>query len=387
MGKKKWKEWIYWFTLALAIVFVYKTLDSFIEILDVIKNIIDVLMPFIFAILIAYILYIPARKLESIYKKSIVKIIQKRSRGFSVLSIYIILLVLIIGVIKFIMPSITSSLKDLFNHLPGYYTSAIEYLNNIPEDSILNNININQIISKLKEIDLGTILKIDDISGFAAKGVMGATNFVFNLFVSVIVSIYLLLERTQILEFVKKFTKVLFKRKTYRHLGGYFLKTNEIFYKFLSSQLLDALIIATIISITLSVLNVKYGILLGLLIGILNIIPYFGAIIGVVIAVIITIFTGGISQAVLMTIVVLILQQIDANIINPKIIGNSLKVSPILVIFAVTVGGAYFGFLGMLLAVPIIAMIKILVLDYIEFRNRKIQKEERKRVKTVNNAD
>ena len=62
MGKRKWKEWIYWFTLALAVVFVYKTLDSFTEVLEVIKNVIDLLMPFIFAALIAYILYIPAKK-------------------------------------------------------------------------------------------------------------------------------------------------------------------------------------------------------------------------------------------------------------------------------------------------------------------------------------
>ena len=86
------------------------------------------------------------------------------------------------------------------------------------------------------------------------------------------------------------------------------------------------------------------------------------------ISIIITIFTGGITQAIWMAVIVVILQQIDANIINPKIIGNTLKISPILVIFAVTVGGAYFGILGMFLAVPIVAVMKILVLDYIEFK-------------------
>ena len=163
----------------------------------------------------------------------------------------------------------------------------------------------------------------------------------------------------------------MFKRKTNRRLGSYFRKTNEIFYKFISSQVLDAVVVGTIISIALVMMKVKYGILLGLMIGLLNIIPYFGAIVGVIIAVIITIFTGGIGQALAMTIVVVILQQIDANIINPKIVGNSLKLSPILIIFAVTVGGAYFGILGMFLAVPVIAILKILILDYIELKNLK----------------
>lgn len=97
-------------------------------------------------------------------------------------------------------------------------------------------------------------------------------------------------------------------------------------------------------------------------------IPYIGAIIAVGISAIITLITGGISQAVWMLIVVIILQQIDANIINPKIVGQSLKMSPLLVIFAVTVGGAYFGILGMFLAVPVIAVIKILLEDYVDYK-------------------
>ena len=97
-------------------------------------------------------------------------------------------------------------------------------------------------------------------------------------------------------------------------------------------------------------------------------IPYIGAIIAVGISALVTLITGGISQAIWMLIVVIVLQQIDANIINPKIIGQSLKVSPLLVIFSVTVGGAYFGILGMFLAVPVMAVIKILIEDYITYK-------------------
>ena len=98
-------------------------------------------------------------------------------------------------------------------------------------------------------------------------------------------------------------------------------------------------------------------------------IPYFGAIIACGIAAIITLITGGLSQTIWMLIIVIILQQIDANIINPKIVGKSLKISPLLVIFSVTVGGAFFGMFGMFIAVPVIAIIKILVEDYIEYKN------------------
>ena len=122
----------------------------------------------------------------------------------------------------------------------------------------------------------------------------------------------------------------------------------------------------------MSILGVKYAVLLGFMIGLFNLIPYIGAIIAVVIAGIITLLTGGVSQAIWMLVIVTILQQIDANIINPKIVGNSLQISPLLVILAVTVGGAYFGIIGMFLAVPIIAVIKVIIEDFINYRDEKI---------------
>ena len=118
-------------------------------------------------------------------------------------------------------------------------------------------------------------------------------------------------------------------------------------------------------------MGVRYAPLLGFFIGLFNMIPYVGAIIATVIAAIITFITGGLSQTIWMLIVVIILQQIDANIINPRIVGRSLKISPLLVLFAVTFGGAYFGILGMFLAVPIIAVVKILVDDFINYREAK----------------
>ena len=133
-----------------------------------------------------------------------------------------------------------------------------------------------------------------------------------------------------------------------------------------------------LVSIAMTIMGVKYAPLLGFFIGLFNMIPYVGAIIATVIAAIITLITGGLSQTIWMLIVVIILQQIDANIINPRIVGKSLKISPLLVLFAVTFGGAYFGILGMFLAVPVIAVIKILIDDYIRYKEVK-----KKRMKEI----
>ena len=129
-------------------------------------------------------------------------------------------------------------------------------------------------------------------------------------------------------------------------------------------------VVAVITTVAMIIMGVEYAALLGFLIGVFNLIPFFGAIVAVMVAIFITICTGGIGQAIWLAIVIIVLQQIDANIINPKIIGDKLKISPILVIVSVTVAGAYFGVLGMFLAVPIVAMLKPVVIDYLEFKNK-----------------
>ena len=203
---------------------------------------------------------------------------------------------------------------------------------------------------------------------------------IVDIFVALIVSVYILAERTKIIAFLKKIVAALFKERTYKNIDKYFNNSNEIFFKFIASQFLDAVIVGILITIALTIMGVKYAPLLGFFIGLFNMIPFVGAIIATAISAIITLITGGLSQAIWMLMVTIILQQIDANIINPKIVGQSLKISPLLVLFAVTVGGAYFGILGMFLAVPVIAVIRIVLDDYLDFKLaiKKKQKLEEK---------
>ena len=367
---KNWTKWIYWFTFAVAVIIVYKTLDNFNDISMWFGKLLSILMPFLMGILLAYLFYIPCKKIEKLYKKIKFKIISKRARGLSVITVYILAVLLLMLVIYILIPALSKSIMELASNLPGYYQNAMNYINNLPEDSIVKKETIQEVIRNLQNIDITKILSLDNISAYI-KGVVGVATSIFNIFVTIIMSVYILLERSQILAFLRKLNYALFKKETAKRIGNYFEKANEVFFKFISSQILDGIIVGFIVSIAMWIMGIKYWILLGFMIGLFNIIPYFGAIIAVAIATLITIFTGGFSKAIWMLIVVVILQQIDANIINPRIIGNALKLSPILVIFSVTVFGAYLGVLGMFLAVPIIAVIKILVNDFIEYRIEK----------------
>lgn len=364
------KKWVYWFLFAVAVIAVYKTLDNFEAIGNWLKGLASVLMPFIIAILISYLLYIPCRKVENFYLKAKkLKFVKKKARALSVATVYLIVITIIAASVTFLIPVITDSITDFVTNFQTYYNETMQGYANLPEDSILKNEAVQDLITSIQNIDFKQFVNLEKIADYA-KGAINVASKIFDFFVAIIVSVYILLQRREILEFLRKLGRATLKENSYQNMEKYFDRTNTIFFNFLAGQFLDGIVVGIITSIAMSIIGVKYAILLGFMIGLFNMIPYFGAIIAVIIAVIITILTGGLGQAILMLIVVVILQQIDANIINPKIIGSSLKISPLLVIFAVTFGGAYFGVWGMFLAVPVIAVLKLIVTDYIEYKDK-----------------
>ena len=372
--KKNLSKWMYLFLLAVSVILVYKFLDNFTQIGNAIKSFFDTIAPFLAGTLLAYLLYIPASRIERGFQKSKKKFIKKRARGISVFITYILAIALIILLVNVILPVVINSVIELVSNFQNYWNVAMEKLGALPDDSILKSKKVEDIVksigNSIQNIDFKQYVSTDKITGYI-KSVIGVANGIFDIFVSFVVSVYILLQRGSIMNFFRKLTMAIFDEKTCDKIGKYVDSTNRIFFKFISGQLIDGIIVGILVTIGMSVIGVKYAVLLGFMIGLFNIIPYFGAIVAVAISVLITLITGGVSQTLIMAIVVIILQQIDSNIINPKIIGNSLEISPLLVIFSVTVGGAYWGVLGMFLAVPVAAVLKIIIDDWIEFKNSK----------------
>ena len=350
------KLWLFWFSLAVAIIAAYNILGNLAGVAQIIGSILGAIMPFCIGLLIAYILYMPCRSIETLFKKSKKKsFVNKHARGLSILTTYIIALIVIVIILNVIIPIVVQSLSDLFTNLPGYY--------------ILRSEKATEIINNIKNIDFTALFNMERIQQYI-KSFISAMETILDAFIAVIVSVYILAQRNAIIRFLSKFTKAVASKNAYEKIKKYFMKSNSVFFKFLTSQVLDAILVGVLVSVALSILQVKYAVLLGFMIGLFNLIPYFGAIVAVVIAILITVLTGGIGKALLMTVVVVILQQIDANIINPKIVGDSLEISQLLVIFAVTLGGAYFGVIGMFLAVPVATVIKLIIEDFIEEREK-----------------
>ena len=373
---KRGKKWIYWFSLGVSLIIIYKILDSFSAIGNWFSNLFSILSPFIVGIIIAYILYIPSKKLERAFSKIKLKFISKKARGLSVFIVYLFLLLILFFAFKFIVPLLIESFQDLVNNLQSYYVGIKNSIADLPEDSFLKSDTAMKALNDLTTFKIEDYISMDKLTKYA-QGVISFASGIFDIFVAFIVSVYLLLERNDIVKFFKKFAESSFKKDTYKNITKYFKQSNEIFCNFLIGQLSDAIVVGIMTSVAMSIMHVKYAVMLGIFIGVLNMIPYFGAIIAVAISIFITLLTGGLTQAIEMAAVVIILQQVDANIINPKIVGDSVKISPLLVIFAVTVGGAYFGVMGMFIAVPVAAIIKLLINDLIEYNYVKKLKNDK----------
>ena len=376
--KQGWKKRISWLLIALTVVIVYKMLDNFSNVTEWFGTFFRILKPFFAGLLISYILFMPCKKIENALSKSKLKFVKKKARGLSVIATYIIFVLIMVIIINCIFPVLKESVVELVSNIPGYYETLVNKYKELPEDSVLKSDVIKDKMTELSNIDMKQFLSINNEKIIEyVKNIINIFSGIFDVFVSIIVSVYILLQRTAIMKFLRRFARAIFKKNTYEAVNKYFTKANEVFFTFISSQLLDAVIVGILTTVAMLIIKVKYAPLIGFTIGLFNMIPYIGAIVAVGIGILITFITGGLGKAIAMAIVVIILQQIDANIINPKIIGVSLEISPLIVIFAVTVGGAYFGILGMFLGVPIAVVIKTVLNDWIDNKNKFRDEQEK----------
>lgn len=355
---KKWTSLLIVITLAILLA----DMGSSMKLID---TVFTSLKPILVGIIIAYVLYLPAKRIENkLAKQDKDSFAYKNKRTISIVITYFIMFLIIVAMFSVISPIISSSINDLLKNLPKSFQE-------IEKSEMLNNDFGKYLIKQIEKIDFSKILSFEKVIEYLKNTISFAKGF-FTLFVSIVASVYLLAERKQILAFWNKQAKAYLSEEKYEEVCYYTKKTNSIFASYLSGQILDAVVVGLIMTIILIVLNIKYSVLLGVIIGISNLIPFFGAIFGIGLAIIIIALTTGIKEALIAGIITLVMQQVDANIINPKITSSKVDISPILTIISITVLGSLFGVLGMFLAVPMIAIIKIIMVDKV---NKKLEQK------------
>jgi len=368
------KRWLFMFSLAVAAIFVYKSFGTISEIFSLIGNFWKILIPFIIAFGIAYFLSRPVNFFERQFKKIThpkLKFFNKKARVFSIIIVYIIFIGVLTLLGYAIFPELVTGIVSLWNNADTYFATAKTFIEDFTKTyPIFDGLDLG---SRLLEWAQNLIKSVDinTITG-TIQSVTGVGSTVVNIILSIFVSIYMLSEKELIIAALRRICSLFMSEKTLNNTAAYLRRADKVVYTYFTAQFLDCVIVSIFASIALAILKAPSPMVLGFIFGMMNIIPYFGPIIGGVVVVFVILVTRGFMLAFWSAIILLVLQQIDANVLNPRILGNSLDMSPFWVIFAITVGGGLFGFAGMLLGVPTIAVIRLIYRDLLIRRRNKL---------------
>ena len=360
----------------VILIFIYKALDNSAQIVSAVNRFLSITSPFLIGVLICYILYKPCIIAEKLLSRIKIKVISKNARLLSVLSVYVVVLLMVAMFFVFIIPILVNNLIDLATNIPSYYNNALIIIHNLQEDLEFIDLDIN---AGLTDFAANTLKQFFDPTMIEqlARGILGLANGVFRVLISLFVSLYALIDRERIIAFVIKASDSILGDKKKSQFKKYVRQINQVIFTFIASKSLDSLINLIAITAILSILRVEYAVLLGLMAAIANFIPYLGSLVSVIVICLMTLLTGGTELAIPTAILLIVFQQMDGNYIEPRIMGNSLKISPILVIFSVIVGGAYFGVIGMFLAVPFATIVKEILVEYLDSKKARETPEDK----------
>jgi len=367
-----WRSMIPYFVLGVGLILAFRLISELEFFTGIIGQFFGIIAPFLMGAIIAYILNLPCTAIQRLYLKIENPVIQKRSRPISVVTLFLTLVVLFVFLLNMVIPAIMRSIVEFAEAFPEYeatFRGWIETVNSWDLPEFLTDIDADALIMASQDFLLGFDMEeaVDSIiAGFGSAAVA-----VFHTVISIIASIYYLLEKDRIKVFINRLVSAVTKERTGETIVKYAGKLNHNFHQYIYTQTIDGIILGTLMTITLWLFGSPHFWILGLILGIVNYIPYFGSIFGTALAVVVVALTQDLQTAAFAAVVMFIIQQIDGNVIQPKLMGGSFSLSPLLIIISVTVGGAYAGVLGMLVAIPIVAILKDLLDEYIAYRERK----------------
>lgn len=368
---KGFKKWIPPFVLTILLILIIQLLKYLPNMGSFIKTFFGVLTPFILGAFIAYILNIPCKKIDRLLQKTKYNFINKHHRGFSVLLTYLFTILILSLLINAVVPIIIIRLAGLARTLPGYFENIFDnpvllaYLEQI-ETILPRDFDLRSTLSLsnlLQHISSGLLLSLRNIAGISSS--------VITLVLGLVSSIYYLLYSDIIISFIVRIFYAFIPKKGVDIFLKYGRSLNLYFYKYIYCQIIDGLILGTIATIGLTIIGIEYAILFGVLLAVFNIIPYFGSIFGSIFVVTFALFSQGFTIALISAAFLLTIQQIDGNLIQPKLLGSSLKLNPLVIIVSISIGGSYFGIIGMIAAIPIATLIRDIISDLVNYAESK----------------
>lgn len=331
-----------------------------------VNYIINLLMPFIVGCVIAFIVNVPMKIIESFLLRK-TKMKPKLARVIALLLAIIIVLGIVVFVVFMIAPAFVNALVDLFNALPSIFSKLSESLT----DFLSRYPQLTQQIATIQE-DI-TIFVEDFLKNLSTHislliGILSATiGTIMNLFIGFVFAIYVLLAKEPLKHQIRKIIYALLPVKRARQMVDFWSLTNHIFTQFFTGQVLEAFINGGLFFLVTTLFNMPYRIVISVFLGFAALIPYFGALIGTMVGVLL-VMSQSFSQAILFGVLAIIIQQIDGNVIYPRVVGNQIGLPAIWVLVAVTLGASLWGIVGMVVMVPLASVFYTLFAMWVNHR-------------------
>lgn len=335
-------------TIILSIL-AFKLFGYLDDVTGMLGKVVSLSMSFIYGIVIAYVL------------NPIVKIIESKAkvkRNFAIAITYILFILIVTLVSIYGIPSLIDSIKDIINKVPGYIAEAQSFVNELLSDEKLSGlINSTGALVTIQSY-------IDKIGAIAINLLEGSFNTLFSLssqlvkvVLGFLVSIYVLTDKDRLIRDWKRLLVLALKEKRAIKV----IEAGRIYHNMVGTYIgikaIDSTIIGVMSFILLTIVKSEYALLLAIIVGVTNMIPYFGPFIGEIVGFLINVFVSPI-KGVVVFLTLFALQMFDGWYLDPKLIGGKVGVRPFWIIYAVVIGGGFFGPIGMLLASPTAATIK-----------------------------
>ena len=373
---------------AFLVILFYFLINRFAGFLSIVKTILNILQPVYLGLAIAFLANPIMMFFERLISRFLIREKEKTNRwklkrkkdfirGISTILAVALLIAIVAAFAVQILPQFIDTVRYLMNHLYEKIVGVIDWADQITNYAFADVMEAARTDGRIYVwIDTAERwildylnLTEDNIAATVTEYSLHFGRGLVNVLIGIFIAIYVLIGKETFRGYGKRFVAAAFRADIAEFILDTCLKGNQIFYGFIIGKIIDSIIIGIICWISMTILGLNYALLCSFIVGVTNVIPVFGPYIGALPTVILLFVTDP-PQGIIFLIYILVLQQVDGNLIGPKILGDSTGISPFWVIFAIVVGGGLFGFLGMLLGVPTIALL-LYILDQITIRRCK----------------
>ncbi len=363
---------VYTFLLVVASTVAIKAIFSFGQTKAFLSNIVRAIGPFLIAILIAYVLMPFVKRVNVLLRRIFKKLPEKPAMVLSLLIVYLLGIGLMVAVLIYVLPAVVRNLADLVRMVPEGYNQLKILLGQLQEH--FPQLDLSSVTSMLDSTQGDVMSMLTDISGEMIPVLYTASvsvvQWFFNFVIAIVVSVYMLYGKASLKRLCKLVVYAFIPREQVPQVRKVLGDCNTIFGRYVVSKMVDSVIIGILCALLMTILQLPYVFLISMVVAITNMIPYFGPFIGAIPGLVIELVVSP-WKALIFLIMILCLQQFDGLYLGPKLMGNSTGMKPIWIIFAITVGGKFFGVPGMFLGVPVLAILAYLAELLVSERLRK----------------